>query len=124
MSPIKLTIMILVSVTVMLIGYDVVMVVNDVSNRFDTISGRMRIWGLTAPFVPFVWGILGGHFFGPKLLTTQLGMSHLAGIVLMVAAGWIVLIGGIIAKHEGVSIAPWIMLIPGILIGAICWAQP
>lgn len=121
MSPIKTTIIVIIAVTLLLIGYDIAVYTNSVDNSLDTLSGRMRLWGMTTPLLPFAWGVLGGHFWG-SFHAGQFIPSK-AGIALLVFVAWSVIVAGIIAKNENIHISPWMMLIPGIIVGAVLWPQ-
>lgn len=62
-----ITIVIMSVTLAVLIGWDIyVAFFNEIPNEHDTESGIMRKIGNSFVGVPFAWGALGGHFWGPS----------------------------------------------------------
>lgn len=118
---IKLTIGIIIAVSVGLIGYDIWAATNSVDNALDTISGRMRIWAMTTPVIPWFWCGLAGHFFGPFHPGQFIPFRD--GIALLVFLTWTLMIVGLIFRSKGIIIPPWTICVPAFLAGSILWAQ-
>jgi len=118
---IKLTIGIIVAVTVALVGYDIWVATNAIDNSLDTLSGRMRIWSMATPVIPWVWCGLAGHFFGP--FSPGQFFPAKTGIALLVFSTWTLLVIGLYCRTEGIQIPPWSVCVPAFLAGAIFWAQ-
>ena len=118
---VKLTIGIMITVTALLIGYDIFVATNSVDNALDTISGRMRIWAMTSPFIPWVWCGLAGHFFGP--FSSGQFMPQKASVGVLVFLSWTVICVGLFCRSKGIIIPPWTVCIPAFLAGALLWAQ-
>ena len=117
----KLTIVVIVAVTALLIGYDIWAATNNVANSIDTISGRMRIWAFETPVIPWVWCGLAGHFFGPwhyaQFMPAKMSMG------LLICLSWAVIWFGIFMRSKGVVIPPWTICVPAFLTGAMLWGQ-
>jgi hypothetical protein len=96
---------------------------NDIPNQFDTESGIMRRVGARFAGIPFAWGALGGHFWGPSI--------ELPGD----AWFWAVGLGGLAIGITGIHFLirrtflrppQWfalVYLVAGIPAGAVLWAQ-
>lgn len=60
----NLTIWILIGVSIILIGYDIYVAVNDVKE--DTISEVLLYYGRQFMIIPFGLGVIMGHLFWPQ----------------------------------------------------------
>jgi len=116
---IKVTIGLIIAITLGLIGWDIVAATNSVNNSLDTISGRMRIWGKETPIIPFAWAVLAGHFWGP---IPQL-MPYKTSIPLLIFISWCLIVAGIVLRNHNTSVPPWTVLLPGMFLGALLWTQ-
>jgi len=117
----KLTIGIIITVTVLLIGYDIIVATNSVNNAVDTLSGRIKIWALETPIISWCWCGLAGHFFGP--FSPGQFISFKIGIGILILLTWSLMILGLILRSKGITIPPWSIAIPAFLAGSILWAQ-
>ena len=120
-----ITVMIILFSTIGLIVWDIVVAVNDVPNRLDTISGRMRAWGNKTLLFPWAWAVLFGHFYGPKI--HQL-MPRLYSISALLALTAVVIIGGIFLRQDGeTTLTSWPLFLGilnlGAIAGALLWPQ-
>lgn len=62
-----ITAILMAATAAILIGWDIyVAFFNDIPNEYDTESGILRRIGARFAGIPFAWGALGGHFWGPS----------------------------------------------------------
>lgn len=118
------TIVLMLLAIVGLIVWDIFVATNKIPNSVDTISGRMRIWGKKTLLFPWLWAVLFGHFWGPKVRL----MSHLNGILTLVFLTGLVLVAGILMRGEGeTTITSWPLFFAilnlGAVAGAFLWPQ-
>lgn len=88
-----------------------------------TVSNRMREHGLQQGVLPFAWGVLGGHFWGPS-------RAPLLGSWPVSIAALLACVGLMYALHRGlrryIHLPRWIpllYLLPGVAVGAFLWPQ-
>lgn len=89
----------------------------------STISKRMRKHGTQISALPYSWGVLGGHFWGPDL--NPLNNSWLISILTLVGAG-AVLAGLNYLLSRLLYMPKWVLLlylIAGIPAGVFLWPQ-
>lgn len=92
--------------------------------KLPTFSKRFRVWGKQLASPTYVWGVLGGHFWGP------VGFNPLGGwvssITVLIASVIMVAIIHRRIIHEWPEMPLWLILfyIPiGIAPGAFLWPQ-
>lgn len=84
----------------------------------DTISERLRVWGRSAPGVPFAWAALFGHFWGPALPM----IPRWSPAVLALLWGLLLVLGWRLRP----KLSWWqlgLVGISGVLAGAVLWSQ-
>lgn len=115
------TIIIIVTVTASLIGWDIYVATNNIPDRLDTISGRIRIWAISTPVIPWIWCILAGHFFRPLVFIGL--VKPITGVILLAFITWSLMVTGLALRSKGIVIPPWTICLPAFLAGAILWSQ-
>jgi hypothetical protein len=101
-----------------LIGLDIYLAADGVEG--NTWSEILRQWSVITPVVPFIYGVLGGHFYHPvdgldPIVDTPGNIALLVWVTVLIGV-----IGILTTKHD-VEIAPWIPVIPGFIAGCFLW---
>jgi hypothetical protein len=119
MSHHTVTIIAIAFATVGLSAWDVVPATNSVSG--DTISEMLRAWSRSWLVIPYVWGLLAGHFF---LGTTA--VEHDAGTTISLWTVWVVFVVSLYAwqsGYEGNVYVQLALLAAGTAVGHVFWTQ-
>jgi hypothetical protein len=113
------TAVIIVIATVGLIVFDIVKAVDDAPR--DTLSAVILTWGFKVSFVPFFFGVLGGHFFIPSKLKTALWKYIVLGSIFLTCG----LVGTLVNNLVGFQwwTHPMMMVSIGFSSGALLWPQ-
>lgn len=116
-----MTIVFIVVATLCLSAWDLVPATNDVAG--DTISEVLRRWGREWIVLPYIWGGLGGHFWGGYPLEVGPTETELA---LTFWSMWLVLILNF-GLREHVREWPWWAFLAAMGVGALVfsftWSQ-
>ena len=99
-------------VTAIIIGFDIWLASNGVPG--DTISVVIHKWAILAPFIPYVWGVLTGHFFLP--MHSPVFREPWASIVLG-SSGIIMILLGILLRYFAITAPPLFFVFVGICAG-------
>ena len=103
------TVIVIVITTVWLIVYDVVAIIEPTGG--DSISEILRDWGSYSRAVPYVFGVLMGHWFwnAPKASIRYLWAAVLALVLIGVGdwLGWPRGVPGIVAVIVGIAGGRW-----------------
>lgn len=121
---VKLTKIILVSLAVFLIGYDIYIYFTQPPESL--ISVVVKSWSFSCPFVALMIGILGGHFFFPSKNPKSNWKSFFVMVVIVVvisATGLVINKIGITAMWARIAFFPGTMFLLGIPLGIIFWQQ-
>jgi len=110
---VNITIAVIIMATTILVGWDIVVALNDV--KHDTISRVLQAWAFEFPVIPFLWGILGGHWFWPRK-TALIGPEY-SFVFVMVVVLIVLLLSPIIKNVLPMPI--WCVL--GFVIGHYFW---
>ena len=119
MSAHTITIVAIAVATAGLSAWDIVPATNAVSG--DTISETIRAWSRSWLVLPYIWGLLGGHFF---LGTTAI--EHPAGTTISLWTVWVVAIVSLYAwqsGYEGNVYVQLALLAAGAVVGHLFWTQ-
>lgn len=95
---------------------------NDIPNRFDTVSGIFRSFGRKYGALPFLLGVLVGHFWGPTMPRTV--PATVAPFLLLIAAAFVVPAHNVL--RSWFRLPSWFGLVwagIGTIAGAIIWPQ-
>ena len=122
-SPIKLTMVVLVAVSAFLIGYDIWVATNSIDNTLDTISGRMRLWGSETAFFPYVYSVMAGHFWGPWRSGDIVNFDFVMSMFFLILIAGAVSGIDAVLKQNSINVSMWVWIPVGVLAGAICWPQ-
>lgn len=91
--------------------------------KYPTISNRLRTYGRLWATCPFVWGVLGGHFWGPSGLEPVGGSWWISiGLLFAACAG----AGALHRLLERLDQPDWVVLLyvpAGLPAGALLWPQ-
>ena len=99
----------------------------DIYFAADTIQGNtwsevIRRVGKTASIIPFVCGVLSGHFFWPAGLKEHIPLlGQPNSIALLVWMGCVVSMVGLVLTRLGHIFPMWIVFILGFLGGMLLW---
>jgi len=120
MISVKVAIGIGVSLLAILIGVDVHLAADKIEG--NTWSEIIRSWAFKTPLIPWLLGVLDGHFlhWGPKVGATT-SPNKIAILFLMT---WCVVICSIILNKTGTQIPSWslgLILLPSFFAGALLW---
>jgi len=112
----KVTAIILVAITVLLIAYDIFIVLTS-SNA--TISGVIKNTSYKFPLIIYAWALLGGHFLSPFVmkkvyLWPLIGVSSCVLIFSLLTAFKVVSVGAISLS---------IVSVIGLIVGMLAWSQ-
>lgn len=105
-------------VTALIIGFDIWLYNNGVPH--DTISAVFKHWAILTPFIPYVWGVLAGHFFWGRV--TPIIPNPSAPIVL----GWsgiVMILIGIGLRYFAITVNPILFVVIGALMGHLFFPQ-
>jgi hypothetical protein len=114
----KLTIAVGLGLMAVLVGLDIYLVQDQYSG--NTWSEILRTWAVATPVIPWAYGVLGGHFYHPveNLEAVIVFPGNIALLVWLTAA---VGIAGLAFAKGGHPIAPWVMVLPGMVAGSLLW---
>ena len=114
---VNITRFIIAIVTLGLIGFDIFVAIEP--TKGDTISEVIGSLGSSLPIIPFIWGVLGGHFFlrrswytYPKILKRW--RFHFLGVIGIVIGA---------SSFFDMFPVPLLWLILGIAVGNVFWPQ-
>jgi hypothetical protein len=108
-------------VTVGLSAYDLLPALNETPG--DTISAVIRSWAKEWAVVPYIWGVLGGHFFlgYPQAITDPTGDLYITMFSI-----WSMFLASLVMRSYGTEVSVWIRLLVmavGVLMGSFFWSQ-
>jgi len=101
-----------------LIGFDVYLALDGKAG--NTWSEIVRDWSGETPIVPWICGVLTGHFFHPESIAQPL-LGQPNSIALLIWLTVAVAIVGLVALRLGVYPEPWLPLLPAFIAGALLW---
>jgi len=110
---------IIIAILASIIIADIVLVVR----KQKTISNRLRMIGQGCAVVPFSWGVLAGHFWGPHCQPV-FGSYWISIQVLLVACVFVALLHAALDKYA--ELPNWISLVyvtMGLSAGVFFWPQ-
>lgn len=113
------------STDMFIIGIIVAITVVDVAFviwKVPTISNRMQHYSRRIAFLPYAWGILGGHFVGPDM---QL-VPYVAGITIILVAGTVITASHHLAREMSLDLPWWVAMVYmgiGASMGVVFWPQ-
>ena len=112
----KITIGLIIAVSVILIGYDIIVVLKSPG---DTLSNIMMstIWKF--PFIGYSWLLLAGHFLS-LIPTKKRYIKQFVVISLAVFAFSFLVWGGVVPVSSGLLA---IVSMIGFAVGTCCWSQ-
>jgi len=99
-----------------LIGLDIWFSVDDIKN--NTWSEIIHSWATFTPIVPFVCGVLSGHFFHPNV-KALLGQPN--SIALLVWSACLISMVGFALYNHHITIPLWIVFQVGFVAGVFLW---
>lgn len=99
------------------LGYDVHLALDGVPG--NTWSEIARKFGTISTVLPFIWGILAGHFFHPDSLRSPFNPT--SGFLLLLWVTLFVGLVGILCRSFWHSVPPWLPLVPGFVAGWLLW---
>jgi hypothetical protein len=117
------TITMIITVTIVLIVWDIYVALNNIPNRQDTISGVLMEWSKRFIALPYISGIVVGHLFIPK--SVELGVPKWAALSVLWTSVIALAIVGLLIKRD-VNRWPWyapVTLVCGLLMGHFFWPQ-
>jgi len=100
------------------IGLDVWLAADDVPD--NTWSELLRLAAYETPVLPWVCGVLMGHWFHPKD-GFQAVLGQPRSIALLIWFTWALFVIGLAVSSLGLPIPPWIPVVPGLVAGALLW---
>ena len=109
---VRITKWFLVSVVILVAGYTLCMVSNDTPG--DTVSEVVLRYALDWATIPFVWGVVTGHFFWP----TKCFRFHWAKVIWLI---YIVFTFILWDAADLYNVHPLIPVVLGIVVGAMLW---
>lgn len=115
------TVVFIAVVAVVAIAVDIALLLN--KTRRDTISEIIAQGAQWSYSIPYLWGILGGHFFGPRHLP-PLGVVW-SPIILAITAALLEAIGhGLRTSGQNSRLDQLLVLILGIFMGWVFFPLP
>lgn len=99
------------------LGYDIYLATDKVDG--NTWSELARRIGMVTPFLPWVWGVLAGHFWHP--FRAYILFIPAGNVALLIWLTWVLVVAGMILKQYGWNIPMWAPLIPGFFAGWLLW---
>lgn len=108
-------------VTLMIVGLDVVWATDSIDG--NTVSRVLRNWGLTLPVVPYIWGVLSGHFWGGFEILDQ---SSVWELKVTIWTMWVALLPSFYFHSNNIELpwwGAWLVLNLGFFIGSLTWTQ-
>jgi len=101
-----------------LIGLDICLAVD--GRAGNTWSEIIRTWARETPVVPWICGVLTGHFFHPDIWSTPI-LGEASSIAFLIWGTVVVGMLGLICSRLGYPVAPWTPLVPAFVAGALLW---
>lgn len=114
---IKIAIYIGLSLLAALIGVDIYLAADNVKD--NTWSEIIRAWSKHTPIIPWICGVLTGHFFHPTEAKAILGQPSSVALLIWITA--VVGIFGISFLRFNMPIPAWSVLIPAFIAGWLLW---
>jgi hypothetical protein len=122
-----ITIALIITVTVVLIGWDIYVATN--KTKGDTETEVIRGWSRLFPALPYSLGVVLGHFSADHVrivdsFAVGLGICVAVGVVLI---AWSVIVGmgkgskALVRAHEFVSRRRYVPALVGYLFGGLFW---
>ena len=103
-----------------LIGLDIWFAVDKID--YNTWSEIIRKWAKATPVIPWICGVLSGHFFWPMNWKSWLPlMERPGGIALMIWTGCVVGIIGLGLTKSNISFPLWLAFLIGAAGGLLLW---
>lgn len=100
------------------IGLDIYLAVDRLPG--NTWSEILRQWAIVTPLIPWIYGILGGHFYHP-VDGLDPWIDPPGNIALLVWLTAVIGLIGVAFAKSGNPISPWTVVIPGFIAGALLW---
>ncbi len=88
----------------------------------NTWSEAIKTWGQNTMFIPYLYGVLGGHFFGPY--GNVFGWETPYKLSVLTFIGIVLVIAGVAIRYNHISMhgaLPLAVLLFGTACGAIIW---
>lgn len=114
--PVSIVVVIGLVLLSILVGLDVYFATDKVPH--NTWSEIIRHWAKHAPLVPYICGVLSGHFFHPNTKSI-LGQPH--SIALLIWTACFIGVVGLGLYHNGISPPLWLVFLLGCVAGALLW---
>lgn len=116
--PVKTVIVLGLILVGILVGLDIWFACD--TREGNTWSEIIRSWARDTPLVPWVCGVLTGHFFHP-VDDMEPVLGTLPSIAFLVWITFVVGMVGAVFHRLGNPIPPWLPLLPGAVVGALLW---
>lgn len=118
--PVSIVIILGLIIVAAIIGFDILFAVDQVKG--NTWSEIIRFFAKTTPMVPWICGVLSGHFFWPAALGKYIPLlGQPSSIALLIWTGCTLGIIGLGLTKTGMIFPLWIAFIIGIVGGVLLW---
>ena len=114
----KIVIPIGLGLLALLVGVDIYLAMDKLPG--NTWSEILRRWAVATPLIPWIYGVLGGHFYHP-IENLEPILSKPGNIELLV---WLTILVGMVGLgllRAGNPVSPWVGVVPGFVVGALLW---
>lgn len=108
-------------VVAVFVGVDVYLATDKIKG--NTWSEVIRSWGTLTLVVPWLWGILGGHFFHPFMVKVNPVIQKPGNFALLIWLSCVITMLGFAMSRADVSTIPFMLvaLALGIVAGVFLW---